>query len=115
MESSLISQKGSARSKLNTYIKVRWIHADPDDPVWLYSELDSERWEIRKIEIFPDDTWTYAEQNESCGEIDLAECPTPPLSEIAEDPQFDPCEITKEDFEELWSKRKFATLRKLKQ
>ena len=95
-----------------TYVKVKWIHAQPDDPVWLYSELDSERWEIRKIEIFSDDTWAYADQEQSCGEIDLGKCPIPPLSEIAEDPQFDPCEITKDQFEKLWTKRRSAKLRK---
>ena len=25
------------------YIKVRWLHDDPDEPVLLYSELDSKK------------------------------------------------------------------------
>jgi hypothetical protein len=36
------------------YIKVKWNHALPDEPVWFYSELDAERWETRKVEIFAD-------------------------------------------------------------
>jgi len=34
----------------------------------------------------------------------LSEKPIPPISEIASDPQFEPREITKEDFEEVWSR-----------
>ena len=32
------------------YIKVRWIHTNPSDPVWLYSELAADRMETRKVE-----------------------------------------------------------------
>jgi len=37
-----------------TYLKVKWIHSHPDAPVLLYSELDRERWEVRKVEVFRD-------------------------------------------------------------
>lgn len=37
-----------------TYIKVHWIHNFEDDPIFLYSELDSKRNEIRKIEVYKD-------------------------------------------------------------
>src|SRR5258705_13531981 len=36
------------------YIRVRWKHALPDEPVELLSELDSESWEVRKVEVFRD-------------------------------------------------------------
>jgi len=36
------------------YLKVRWIHPSQEDPVVLLSELDSDRYEVRKIEIFAD-------------------------------------------------------------
>ena len=88
------------------YICVKWIHSCPDDPVWLYSEIDSNRWEIRKVEIFADGRYGYASAAESGGETRLGECPVPPLTEIAADPQFEPAEITKEKFEEMWQRRK---------
>ena len=31
------------------YIKVRWIHDFEDDPILIYSELDENRFETRKI------------------------------------------------------------------
>lgn len=33
------------------YMKCRWHHDDDDYPVWIYAELDEERWEVRKLEI----------------------------------------------------------------
>ena len=34
------------------YLKVSWIHDHEDDPVLFYCELDHERYEVRKIEIY---------------------------------------------------------------
>jgi hypothetical protein len=87
------------------YIKIKWIHSHPDDPVLLYSELDSERWEKRKVEVFQDGHCGYASLTESCGPTRLGEEPIPPLDEIASDAQFDPVEITREEFEAIWAKR----------
>jgi hypothetical protein len=88
------------------YICVKWIHSSPDEPVWLYSEIDADRWEKRKVEIFADGTYGYASAAESGGETRLGQVPVPPLTEIANDPQFEPSEITKEKFEEVWQRRK---------
>ena len=87
------------------YIKVKWNHSLPGEPVWLYSELDAERWETRKVEVFADGSRGYASATESGGETRLGEAPIPPLIKISYDPQFEPVEITKEEFEEVWSKR----------
>ena len=89
-----------------SYIKVTWDHRLPDEPVILYSELDHERLETRKVEIFADGSYGYASATESGGGTRLGEAPIPPLMTIARDEQFDPVEITKEEFEEVWSKRK---------
>jgi hypothetical protein len=32
------------------YLKVVWVHDLPGEPVLLYSEVDDEGWEIRKVE-----------------------------------------------------------------
>ena len=82
-----------------TYIKVKWIHSCTDDPVLLYSELDSERWEKRKVEVFQDGHCGYASASESDGLTRLGEEPIPPVAEIASDSQFEPAEITKQEFE----------------
>ncbi|HTR42342.1 MAG TPA: non-canonical purine NTP pyrophosphatase [Pseudomonadales bacterium] len=105
-----ISHRSRALEKLKlfftNYICVKWIHSFPDEPVWLYSEIDADRREIRKVEIFADGRYGYASIIESGGETRLGELPVPPLIEIANDPQFEPVEITKEKFEEVWQRRK---------
>lgn len=88
-----------------SYIKVQWIHQDPDDPVWLLSELDHERWETRKIEIYADGLKGYASKTEQSGRTFLGELPVPPLAEIATDPQFIPQEIGEDEFEAEWRAR----------
>lgn len=86
------------------YIKVRWIHSHRDEPVLLYSELDDDRWEVRKVEMFADGHCSYASATESVGSTELGLEPIPSMASIARDPQFDPFEITKQEFEDVWAK-----------
>jgi hypothetical protein len=87
------------------YIRVRWLHSFPDEPIWLISEIDDNRWEIRKVYIFPDGSKGYAQRGEEAGGTWLGAVPVPSLEEIAADPQFLPEKITKEEFEEAWAAR----------
>jgi len=87
-----------------TYMKVRWNHdASDDEPRFLYSELDSERWEVRKIDIFDDGTAIWATANEIVGDIGLSIEPIPPFEQIAADPEFDPEIISAAEFERIWT------------
>jgi hypothetical protein len=90
------------------YIKVKWIHADPEGPVWLYSELDEDRWEMRKVEIFADGTIGFASSIEASDSTGLGLMPVPTLIEISASKEFEPQEITKEEFEQIWSSRLMA-------
>jgi hypothetical protein len=49
------------------YLKVRWHHELPDEPVWLFSELDDERYEVRKVEVYRNGTRTYADAERRSG------------------------------------------------
>lgn len=84
------------------YLKVKWNHAFPDEPVLLYSEIDGGRWETRKVEIFPDGTMGFAEKRRNSGKTELGEVPLPELLEIASDPQFEPIVILQPEFEVVW-------------
>ncbi len=84
-----------------TYIKVRWKHSILEEPELVYSELDDERWETRKVEIFPDGRRGHADKTESAGSTRLGLAPIPELEEIARDEQFEPEEITKQEFEQV--------------
>jgi hypothetical protein len=88
-----------------TYLKVKWKHSNPEEPIWLYSELDDSRWEVRKIEIFPDGHYGFASATEASTDTGLGEVPVPPIGEIAAIPEFEPEAISKEEFEKVWSRR----------
>jgi hypothetical protein len=90
------------------YIRVGWKHQNPDMPVLLYSELDASRWEVRKVEVFRNGRCGYASAEGSSGGTRLGQVPVPTLSEIALDPEFDPEEISREEFEKVWAQRKAA-------
>jgi hypothetical protein len=87
------------------YIRVRWLHQDVDSPVWLISELDDDRWEVRKVEIYRDGSKGYATRNSEHNNARLGLVPVPPLDVIAADPEFLPEEITGDEFEAIWSAR----------
>ena len=87
------------------YLRVQWSHSHPNDPVEIWSELDDEGWETRKVEIFPDGTLGYASETESAHATTLGEAPIPSLAEIAADPQFKPTQVSKKEFESIWANR----------
>ena len=90
------------------YIQLKWNHTNPDEPVWIFSELDSNGKEVRKIECFRNGFCDVANEVTSSGTAALMTTPLPDLSLLARrDPEFTPVEITKEKFEEVWVKRQF--------
>lgn len=86
----------------HSYIRVRWLHSSPDDPVDLWSELDPDREEVRKVEIWADGRVGYASGAGEVGGTRLGEVPVPPLSEINLDPQFQAKTVARADFESCW-------------
>jgi hypothetical protein len=85
-----------------TYIAVRWIDASSTDPVLLYSELNPERWEVRKVEIYADGTAHFADTTQHSGITELGLLPAPPPEEISASPYFDLREVSPEEFETVW-------------
>ena len=90
----------------HTYLYCRWRHNDVDYPVEIWSELDGARWEMRKVERWPDGRVGYADEEEEVGGTGLATLPVPSIDEIADQYEFDPVEITREEFETHWAARK---------
>ena len=85
------------------YIRVKWIHSLPNEPITLLSELDDDRYEVRKLEIFRDGSAGRASGDASVGQTVLGELPIPSLDEINSDSQFQAEEITHSEFEAAWS------------
>ncbi|PHM35993.1 hypothetical protein Xmau_04394 [Xenorhabdus mauleonii] len=86
------------------YIKVYWKHNDEGYPIAIYSELDVDRYEVRKVEIFPNGKAYYAQEDKTTGDTILGEVPIPLISEINQDTQFEAYNITQEEFDSIWSK-----------
>ncbi len=89
------------------YIRLKWNHTNPDEPVWIFSELDPEGREIRKIECFRNGFCDIATASGSSGSTALMSMPLPDLRVLARDPEFTPVEISKEQFDEVWTHRRF--------
>jgi len=84
------------------YLKVKWLHHHLDEPVEIYSEIDSNRWEVRKVELFQDGTTTYVSPFHQIGTTRLAEVPILELEEINTDIQFEGEWISQRDFDRIW-------------
>ncbi|MEK5441037.1 DUF6881 domain-containing protein [Fredinandcohnia sp. FSL W7-1320] len=85
------------------YIYVDWIHNFIDEPIILISELDENRFETRKIEIYKDGRVGFAYNDFEVLNAGLGIVPVPSIVEIASESEFSPKEITKEEFEKFWN------------
>ncbi|MFC4426398.1 DUF6881 domain-containing protein [Deinococcus navajonensis] len=89
-------------SALLTYETYEWHHEFEDEPIRIYAELDEERWELRKVEVYRDGRTYYAADGLSTGETRLGDVPVSPLDEIKTDAEFSGCRITTTEFELIW-------------
>lgn len=84
------------------YIKVKWIHSNPEDPTTLYSELDTDQYEVRKVEEFLSGELGYASRSCHTKETELGLIDIPSIAEINQSSEFKAVKITKEEFERIW-------------
>ena len=85
-----------------TYLLVRWLHEFTDEPILLYSEMDADRYETRKVEVFRGGRVGVAGEGVAHDKTRLGIVPVPPIEEIAADPEFTPREISRDEFEAIW-------------
>lgn len=83
--------------KPKRYVRVKWLHEDPYEPIALYYEIKEDGWPIRVIEVYEDGSIESIDP----GLIDAA---IPPLKEINAMPDFKGKEISKDEFEIVWKK-----------
>ena len=86
------------------YMRTLWFHDNNDDPSIIYSELDQNRYEVRKIEFFKSGNHLYASQEKETESCLLGELPIPKIEEINKDKQFWAVEISKGEFDNAWEK-----------
>jgi hypothetical protein len=77
------------------YLCIKWIHADPHEPVEFYYELGNGQWALRGIQLF-------ADGSSSSVTYGVKEAQAPSLEEINLDPQLQGSEITEKEFEAIW-------------
>ncbi|MDH0866883.1 hypothetical protein [Mitsuaria sp. GD03876] len=96
------ARQGSA-AEIRTHLKVGWHHEDAAYPVLYFCELDEERYEVRKVEVFADGRMAYAQEGEEVGGSWLGEAPAPSAAEIDADPEFQVLGFSAREFERAWS------------
>jgi hypothetical protein len=84
------------------YFHCLWIHKDTDDPVVLVFEIDDDRYEVRKVEIWRSGQIGWAGRDSHTENTGLGEGSIPSLEEINVEPVFSAVKITKEEFENYW-------------
>ncbi len=77
--------------------------SESTDPILFYSEIDENGYEVRKLEIFPDRNFGYADRERKLGDksTELGDQIVPEIEEINKSPSFHAIEISKEDFENV--------------
>jgi hypothetical protein len=86
------------------YVDVSWFHEFREEPIRLVSELDEQRYEVRKIEFFRDGSVGVASLLKATRGTQLGCERMPSLAQINSDPQFSGSPIDVESFEALWKK-----------
>ena len=85
------------------YVRGEWFHDFEDEPRFIYSELDDEGYELRKIEVFKDGSIGNAStDNPESGSTALADVAYPSIEEINAQKEFHMEEISAAEFEDLW-------------
>lgn len=88
-----------------SFIHVRWLHNLNTEPVELWSELNAQREEVRKLEIWQDGRIGYAVGKVEVGGSRLSEGTVPYWNDIAHKPEFELQEISRFAFETCWDSK----------
>lgn len=95
---------------MTRYTSVEWLYTAPSEPFRLYYELDSERYERRKVEEYQDGRLHSADGTHGQGNTFLAWEPHPLVAEIEKDTQFRVTELAPQEFERIWQQATFHVL-----
>jgi hypothetical protein len=86
-----------------SYVHIIWFAAKEDEPIEWYDELDASRWSIRCVREYRDgrlEAFSYASQN---WREKMPESSLPLVEAINQNPEFSAREISKDEFEDIWS------------
>ncbi|WP_341826711.1 DUF6881 domain-containing protein [Burkholderia vietnamiensis] len=66
------------------------------------NKLDADRCELRQVEVYVDENIGLADRFKSIGGASLNNEALPSMAGMRVDPQFEPVEIAKQEFEVVW-------------
>lgn len=90
------------------YILLKWFHNLNNEPYLIYSEIDNQRYEVRKVEVYKDGTIHKHDEQLTDSLTALGDVAFPEnLDEINQDKQFYAEYISREEFESIWNKDKY--------
>lgn len=84
------------------HLRVLWDHELWDQPIVIYSEIDDDGWEVRKVEIYRDGRSAFADSVKSTGNTMLSEKKIPYWGSFSDTSTLSREEITAEMFEQAW-------------
>jgi hypothetical protein len=87
---------------MSTYLYSKWRKPPIEGPFEFYSELDADRWEMRKVEVFRGGHLGHASSSQSAGGTCLAIVPVPPFQEMDSQVEFEVKTISRDEFEAVW-------------
>lgn len=86
------------------HILLEWFHTFQDEPCLIYSEIDDQRYEVRKIEIYKNGTIARYDEQMTDSLFRLADVRFPEnLDEINQYQEFCAKYISQEEFEKIWN------------
>lgn len=86
------------------YQLVRWLHDLDDEPVLLFSEIDSLGYERRKVDEYGNGRLDLAGPKIQTGSTHLSETVMPSQAEIDSMDDFEARSIEAEHFEDVWQR-----------
>ncbi|MFI5683750.1 DUF6881 domain-containing protein [Streptomyces sp. NPDC051636] len=91
------------------YWKVDWLHDFESEPTAFYSEIGSDGYEVRKIQLYRDGRILKSDKFHESGEIGLSEIPVGAIEDVASQPEFSAALISQEEFEQVWQLASWST------
>lgn len=87
-----------------SYLKIDWQHSLSEYPREIHIELDDERFELRKVEVFSDGRLQFAPHEFEQGGTVLAVYRVAQIEDLQREGQFTTTVITKAEFESIWAR-----------
>ena len=94
---------------VTTHFVSHWHHTNAYDPVTFFFELDDERYEMRRVEVFADGRRLRSDRIDPDAECSLSWEPMPMLAEIQAQEEFSAEVIDAAHFEHAWDEAGSST------